>query len=136
MKPLIQTPSASVAIALPKPADRRCYAYTKLGWQTKHTFPEKTFEKLCHTNHYNRWLNCKGFEKTHAINLGISGDHVENVLWTAQDISLQHATLFEIIHCGINNVDQNQPEDIAAGTIKIVKTFRKKHPKLNNISRA
>ena len=54
MKPLIQTPSASVAIALPKPADRRCYAYTKLGWQTKHTFPEKTFEKLCHTNHYNR----------------------------------------------------------------------------------
>ena len=48
MKPLIQTPSASVAITLLKVADRRCYAYTKLGWHTKHTFSEKTTEKLSH----------------------------------------------------------------------------------------
>ena len=68
-----------------------------------------------------------------AVSLGISGSHAENVLWRAQDISLQHTT-FEIIHCNINNVDQNQPEDIAAGTIKIVKTFMKKHPKINTIS--
>ena len=68
-----------------------------------------------------------------AVNLGISGDHVENVLWRARDISLQHTTSFVIIHCGTNNVDQNQLEDIAAGTIKIAKTFTKKHQKINTI---
>ena len=68
-----------------------------------------------------------------ALNLGIGGDRVENVLWRARDISLPHTTLFVIIHCGTNNVDQSQPEDIAVGVMKIAETFMKNHPKITTI---
>lgn len=44
-----------------------------------------------------------------ALNLGIGGDRVENVLWRGQYISLPHTTSFVIIHCDTNNVDQNRP---------------------------
>ena len=65
--------------------------------------------------------------------MGISGDYIEKVLWRAQDISLQYTTSFLVIHCDTNNLDQNQPEDIAVGIIKIARTFSKKHPKINTI---
>ena len=65
-----------------------------------------------------------------ALNLWIGGDRVENVLWRAWDISLQRTTLFVIIHCGTNNLDQSQPEDIAVGVIKIAETFMRNHPKI------
>ena len=68
-----------------------------------------------------------------AINLGISGDCIENVLWRAQDISLQQTTLFVIIHCGTNNVDQSKPDDIAEGVMKIAETFSKNQPKITTI---
>ena len=42
------------------------------------------------------------------------------------DISLQHATLFVIMHCGTNNVDQSQPEDIAVGVMKNAENLMKK----------
>ena len=60
-----------------------------------------------------------------AINLGISGDRVENVLWRARNISLQQTTLFVIIHCSTNNMDQSKPENIAEGVMKIAETFMK-----------
>ena len=34
-----------------------------------------------------------------------------------------------IIHCGTNNVDQSQLEDMAVGGMKIAETFMKNHPK-------
>ena len=67
------------------------------------------------------------------INLGISGDCVESVLWGPQDISLPHTTFLVIMHCDINNVDQNQPNDIAVAIMKIAKTFTKKYLKINAI---
>ena len=60
-----------------------------------------------------------------AINLGISDARVENVLWRARDISLQQTTLFVIIHCSTNNMDQSKPENIAEGVMKIAETFMK-----------
>ena len=68
-----------------------------------------------------------------AINLGISGDRLKNVLWRARDISLQQITLFVIIHCGTNNVDQSKPKNIAEGVMKIAKTFMKNQPKMTTI---
>lgn len=56
-----------------------------------------------------------------AINLGIGGDCVENVLWRVQDTSLLDATSFVLIHCSTNNINQNQPKDIAGRILKIVK---------------
>ena len=67
------------------------------------------------------------------LNLGIGGDHVENVLWRAWNISLPCTTLFVIIHCSTNDEDQSQPEDIAIGVMKIAETFMKNHPKINTI---
>ena len=52
-------------------------------------FPEKTFEELCHSNHYNWWLHWGWFQKIQYVwkncfkdtfNLGINGDRVEIVL--------------------------------------------------------
>ena len=65
--------------------------------------------------------------------MGISGDRAENVLWRARDISLPHTTLFVILHCSTNNVDQSQPEDISVGAIKIAEAFMKNHPKRTTI---
>ena len=49
------------------------------------------------------------------------------------DISLQHATLFVIMHCGTNNVDQSQPGDIAVGVMKNAENLMKNHPKITTI---
>ena len=38
-----------------------------------------------------------------------------------------------VIHCGNNNVDQSQPEDIAVGVLKVAETFMKNHPKITTI---
>ena len=68
-----------------------------------------------------------------ALNLGISGDRVENVLWGEWEIFLPHKKLFVIIYCSTNNVDQGQPEDIAVAVMKIAETFMKNHPKITTI---
>ena len=39
----------------------------------------------------------------------------------------------EIIHCGPNNLDRSQPEDIAVGVMKIPAIFMKNHPKITTI---
>ena len=50
-----------------------------------------------------------------------------------QDISLQHTTSILVIHINTNNVDQNQPKDIAVGIIKIAEISMNKSPKINII---
>ena len=51
-----------------------------------------------------------------ALNLGIDGDCV---LWRVQDISLPDTTSFVVIHCSTNNINQNQPNDIAGGILNV-----------------
>ena len=114
----------------------------KLGWQETNTFQKKFFKNSAASiiitgdsittglgRYRHIWKNY--FKDT--LNLGISGNRVENVLWRARDISLQNTTLFVIIHCGKNNVGQSHPEDIAIGVMKIVKTFVKNNPKITTI---
>ena len=112
----------------------------KLGWQETHTF-QKNFLKnsaapiiiigdLIATGLRKYRHICRNYFKD-ALNLGIGGDRAENVLWRARDISLPHTTLSVIIHCGTNNVDQSQPDDIAVGVMKIAETCIKNHPKNN-----
>ena len=69
---------------------------------------------VCLRRYRHVWRNCLKV----ALKLDSNGYCVENVLWRAQDISLPQATLLIIILCGTNNVDQNQPRDIAVGIIK------------------
>ena len=67
-------------------------------------FQKKTFKELCRTNHYNFKIGdsivtgLRGYGHIwrnyfkNALNLGISGDRVEIILWRARDISLQNTT--------------------------------------------
>ena len=95
--------------------------FHKLGWQETHTFHKKLLKNSAAptiiigdsiVTGLRRYRHIwKNYFKD-AINLSISGDRVENVLWRARDISLQQTTLFVIIHCDTNNLDQSKPEDI------------------------
>ena len=73
------------------------------------------------TRYTNIWNSL--FDKRF-INLCISGDRVENVLWQARDIlflpSLKHA----IILCGTNNINKHCPCAIAQGLITIASIFK------------
>ena len=110
----------------------------KPGWQETHTFQSKLSKNsaapfiiisdLMATGlrrYRHIWRNY--FKDT--LNLGISGDSVENVLRRARDILLQHTASFVIIHCGTNHVDQSQPEDITPGILKIAEIFTKNYSK-------
>ena len=116
--------------------------FHKLGWQEIHTFHKKLLKNSAapiiiiadsiatgSRRYHHIWKN---YLKD-ALNLGISGVGVENVLWRVRDISLQHATLFLIIPCVTNNVDHIQPENIAVRVMKIAETFMKNHPKITTI---
>ena len=49
----------------------------------------------------------KHFSKFNALNFGIGGDKIQNVLWCINTIpSLQYI----IIHCGTSNIGHNDPE--------------------------
>ena len=114
----------------------------KLGWQETHTFQKKLLNSSAtpiiiigdsFATGLRRYRHIWRNYFKDVLNLGIGGGHVENVLWRAWDISLPHTTLFVIIHCGTNDVDQSQPQDIAIGVMKIAETFMKNHPKTSTI---
>ena len=116
--------------------------FHKLGWQEIHTFHKKLLKNSAAPTIIIADSIATGSRRYHhiwknylkdALNLGISGDGVENVLWRVRDISLQHATLFLIIPCVTNNVDQIQRENIAVRVMKIAETFMKNHPKITTI---
>ena len=58
------------------------------------------------------------------INLGISGDLVENVLWRARDIPFLPSLKNVFILCGTNNINKDSRDDIAQGLIAISSVFK------------
>ena len=73
------------------------------------------------TRYTNIWNNLFG---NRFINLGISGDPVENVLWRARDISFLPSLKNVIILCGTNNINKDSPYEIAKGLIAIGSAFK------------
>ena len=71
-----------------------------------------------YTNVWNNLLSNK------FINLGISGDRVENVLWCARDIPFLPSLKNVVILCGANNINKDSPYDIAQGLIAIGSVFK------------
>ncbi|MHC4875923.1 MAG: GDSL-type esterase/lipase family protein [Planctomycetota bacterium] len=72
----------------------------------------------------------KFYGKRNAVNLGISGDRTQHVIWrldngNVKDISPKAA----VIMIGTNNSGSNTPEQIAEGVTVIVKQLRDKLPK-------
>ena len=58
------------------------------------------------TQYTNVWSNLFG---NRFINLGISGDRVENVLWRARDIPFLLSLKNLVIFCGTNNINKDSP---------------------------
>ena len=53
-------------------------------------------------------------------NNGIPGDMTQHVLWRLRNTRLSNHIKFVVIHCGTNNIDLNQPDDIASALIAMV----------------
>ena len=56
----LETPGALLGVTTPKVADCRCHTSKNLN--SRNHVPQKAFEELCRTNHYNWWLDCNRFE--------------------------------------------------------------------------
>ena len=80
------------------------------------------------TRYTNIWNNLCG---NRFINLGISGDLVENVLWRARDIPSLLSLKNVVILCGINDINKDIPYDIAQGLIAIGSVFKNQSSNLN-----
>ena len=60
------------------------------------------------------------------LNYGIGGDCTQHVLWRAENATLPNSLKYVVIHCGTNNIDRDQPRDIANGVIAIGLTLQEK----------
>ena len=69
----------------------------------------------------NVWNNLCG---NRFINLGISGDCLENVIWHARDIPFLLFLKNVVILCGAININKDFPYDIAQGLIALSSVFK------------
>ena len=67
--------------------------------------------------YYKIWNNF--FKPIDALNCGIGGDKVQNVLWQVQNLPISSSLKNAVILCGTNNLQQDFPEDIVDGIIEI-----------------
>ena len=73
------------------------------------------------TRYTNIW---NGLFGNRFINLGISGDCVENVLWHARDILFLPSLKNIVVLCGTYNINKDSPYDITQGLIVICSVFK------------
>ena len=71
------------------------------------------------------------FAKINALNLGIGGDRVENILWQVINLPLPSSVKNVVILCGTNNVSIDTPRDIADYIISIGSILQKKSSGIN-----
>ena len=116
----LETPSALLEVTTPKAADCRCRASTNLGGRKHMPFTKSFRRTLPHqslqlvTRLQQVWEDTEIFGRT-ILKMFLTWVSVVIALimsYGEWNISLQHTTLFVVIYCGKNNVDQSQPEDI------------------------
>ena len=83
------------------------------------------------TWYQNIWK--KYFKFQEIVNCGIPGGNPQRVLWKAKNLFIPPSVRFIVIHCGANNLDYNDPIDIAKGILNIGKPLLEKAPKSNII---
>ena len=70
------------------------------------------------------------YGKRNAVNLGISGDRTQHVIWRLDNGNFKDITpKAAVIMIGTNNSGSNTSQEIADGVTKIVEQIRKKSPK-------
>lgn len=73
------------------------------------------------------WLKLR--QEYHVLNLGVSGDQTQHLLWrlTFGGLLDGYTARFFAVAIGTNNKD-DRPEDVVAGVRAVVETIREKHP--------
>ena len=67
------------------------------------------------------------------MNFGIGGDRTQNVLWRLKNGEIPKNLQTAIIHCGTNNIDKNDPEDIKTAILSIAYFILEKKPQADII---
>ena len=68
-----------------------------------------------------------------ALNLGIGGDSTQHVLWRVRNTRISKYVTFVVVHCGTNNIDTHQPEDIAGALSLIAEKIHLYNPEIDVI---
>ena len=66
------------------------------------------------------------FFRKDALNCGIRGEKVKNLLWRVENLEFPPAIRQIVILCGTNNIDANTPNDIANGLLCSALTIKKR----------
>jgi lysophospholipase L1-like esterase len=94
---------------------------------------DSIFHSLDNEDRQEVWT--KYLDQYHTVNMGISGDRTENVIWRLQNGSLENINpKLAVILIGTNNTDGNHflsistPDELAGGIWKICETVNQKLP--------
>ena len=78
---------------------------------------------------YRYWkVWSKYFEPLQALNFGIGGDRIQNVLWRLKSGEIPKNLQTATMHCRTNNIDKNDPEDIKTAILSIAYFILEKKP--------
>ena len=72
----------------------------------------------------------KYLQPLNSINLGISGDRIENVLWRSTNLAIPSSVSKVVVICSTNNLLDDTSYDIADGITDIGLSFTKNRPRL------
>ena len=138
---LVVSVGATVAIAQPpQPSTTIPVPRTDDWWQQRHKsmndrVKQGNVDLLCigdsitHGWESQAALWQKYYAKRNAVNLGISGDQTQHVLWRLENGNLEGISpKLAILMIGTNNAGSDTPENIAAGVRAIVAKLRAKLP--------
>ena len=115
---------------------------TKPGWYKTHNKLAKTTLSIwCETllisdsivSGLARYKQIQNKYFSNTLNLGIVGDSTQNVLWRIRNTRMVDSN-FVVVHCGTNNIDFHQPEDIVDALLLIGEKVHIYNPKVKVIS--
>ena len=75
----------------------------------------------------------KYFEPLRALNFGVGVDRTQHVLWRIENGEIPLNLQVAFVHCGTNNLDRDNPDEIRNGIASIVYTIQEKKPNANFI---
>ena len=75
----------------------------------------------------------KYFKPLHALNFGVGGDRTQHVLWRIENGEIPLNLQVAFVHCGTNNLDRDNPDEIRDGIASIVYTIQERKPNANFI---
>ena len=75
----------------------------------------------------------KYFKPLRALNFGVGGYRTQHVLWRIENGEIPLNLQVAFVHCGTNNLDRDNPDEIRDGIASIVYTIQERKPNANFI---